>query len=264
MKTFKVLSIDWDYLVNATMKERVEMFPDGGSEKLPEVISRIVWSTRYASCPQLKDIGVDVDAMDILKEFISKNCFNAPIIVSDSHGSIWDAILRYKPKDSLIDVINVDFHHDMYVNDMGYVDCGNWVNCLFETRTQHENRKLKNANNHYYWVAREDSEDSITEECQRLNYMVKKDINFLKTLDDFECDLLFICRSGIWSPPHLDEEFMNFYDWCIDNTSDTQPCSVNDEVSCSRYTQEMKKDIQGQIEIFSEIRKECNNGKNLY
>ena len=258
MKTFKVLSIDWDYLVKATMDERLKMFPDGGNEKLPEIISNMIWSVRYTSYPQLKDIGVDTDAMGILNEFISKNCFDSPVVVSDSHRDIWNAILRYKSKDSPIDVINVDFHHDMYVNDIGHVDCGNWVNCLFETKTQYS-RKLKNKDNHYYWIAREDSDDYLTEECQRLNYMVKKDINFLKNLDDFECNLLFICRSSIWSPPHLDEEFMNFYKWCIDNTSGTQPCSVNSKVTHSRYTQEMKKDIQSQMEIFSKIRIGGNN-----
>ena len=33
--TLKVLSVDWDYFVNAEMDQRVKYFPDGGSEDIP-------------------------------------------------------------------------------------------------------------------------------------------------------------------------------------------------------------------------------------
>lgn len=257
MKPFRVLSIDWDYFVNATLNERLEMFPDGGNENLPDGISKFVWSTRYATYPQLRGIEVDVDALDILKGFISKNYCKA-VVVDDSHRGIWDAIVnhyQYKSHRSL-DLINIDFHHDMYENDLRLVDCGNWVNCLFEATDKRGNRKLRDKSSHYYWIAREDSDDNISEECQRLGYMSKKDISFLKTLEGFECDLLFICRSGIWSPPHLDDEFINFYDWCIDHTDTWELPKVNKKVYDSRYDETMKKAITDQMIASHKVQKE--------
>ena len=145
---------------------------------------------------------------------------------------------------------------------MSYVDCGNWVNCLFENRNP---RALRNKDSHYYWIARKDSDDRVPMEVQQLNYIVKRDLNFLKTLDDFECDLLFICRSGFWSPPHIDNEFMNFYDWCIEQMSLFTPYSVSREVEKSRYTEKMRLAIIEQRKAYERIRKECNtNGKDLF
>ena len=257
MKPFRVLSIDWDYLVKATMSERLEMFPDGGNENLPDGISKFVWATRYATYPQLRGIEVDCDALEALKDFISKN-YGKSIVVEDSHKGIWDAIvnhLQYKLNKPL-DLINVDFHHDMYENNLDFVDCGNWVNHLFETVGVNHRRKLRNKNSHYYWVAREDSDDNISKECQRLGYMTKTDINFLGTLEGFECDLLFICRSGIWSPPHLDDEFMNFYDWCIDHTDTWELPQVSKGVYDSRYDEAMQKAIDDQVATLRQFRKE--------
>lgn len=277
IKPFRVLSIDWDYLVNATMEERIMMFPDGGSEKFPDNLSQIIWTGRYAENPKLLDIGVDFEALDIIKDFISTHCHDIPVIVKDSHGAIWDSITKYGSTDTFIEVINIDFHHDAYVNDMSYVDCGNWVNCLFENRPRAPRNKrnkdshnrnpraLKNKDSHYYWIARKDSDDRVPMEVQQLNYIVKKDLNFLKTLDDFECDLLFICRSGFWSPPHMDNEFMNFYDWCIEQMSLFTPYSVSREVEKSRYTEKMCLAITEQRKAYERIRKECNtNGKDLF
>jgi hypothetical protein len=42
MKTLNVLSIDWDYFINATYLERGSMFPDGGNENIPDVIKNII------------------------------------------------------------------------------------------------------------------------------------------------------------------------------------------------------------------------------
>ena len=34
----KILSIDWDYFIEATAEQRCTLFPDGGSENIPSYI----------------------------------------------------------------------------------------------------------------------------------------------------------------------------------------------------------------------------------
>ena len=55
MKRF--VSIDWDFFIDATAEERLLMFPDGGTENLPDSIKKYVWDSRYSD-PRLEKIGV--------------------------------------------------------------------------------------------------------------------------------------------------------------------------------------------------------------
>ena len=55
MKRF--LSIDWDFFVDATMTQRLVMFPDGGNESLGTTFSNYIWDTLYRN-PELQTIKV--------------------------------------------------------------------------------------------------------------------------------------------------------------------------------------------------------------
>lgn len=59
----RVLSLDWDYFIDATADERFALFPDGGNENMPYGLQNIIWNGRYMShnnpeLKQLKDIGI--------------------------------------------------------------------------------------------------------------------------------------------------------------------------------------------------------------
>lgn len=218
MESLKVLSIDWDFFIAATNEERGYMFPDGGNEGLAPYVQNVVWASHYGNPSyDLKKVGVDREALKKIRFVLSNqrqvkahNCV-AAMMVTDSHKYAYDFIT-----DSLlspqqpIEVYNVDFHHDIYdipgsidVSSIDLphdtydvkpgkdeVDCGNWLRIL--SRDYHVSP---------HWIAREDS-DAEGETQEALPRA---------TLDDLmniQFDIVFICRSGMWSPPHLDIEFI--------------------------------------------------------
>lgn len=244
MKPYKVLSIDWDYLIDATTKERMTMFPDGGSEALPVMLQDIVWSSRYGENEKLEKIKVDTKALELLKEFILKTCSKSTFCtVYDSHKYCFDEILSRLHYNQPIEVVNVDYHHDLYENDfLNEIDCGNWVNGLFYTNLY---RNLR-AEDKYHWIHRDDS-DMLSEPKRCVETST---IEGLSTLEGIQFDLLFICRSSVWSPPHLDKEFIEFYQWvnkCVTNTE------IN--ITGSRYTGEFRRSVEQHKATINELRK---------
>lgn len=217
MKPLRVLSIDWDYLINATTEQRMRLFPDGGSENLSVRVQDVVWSLRYGESEELEKIGIDVKALELLKKFILKTCDKSTFCtVYDSHKWCFDEVMSRLQNNQPIEVVNVDYHHDFYRNDfLNQVDCGNWVNCLFETNIYRHGKE----SDKYCWIHREDS-DVFPEPKE---YVSTKTIEELSTLEEFKFDLLFICRSSVWSPPHLDKEFIEFYQWIDKNKN---PASI--------------------------------------
>lgn len=201
---FKVLSIDWDYFFDCTMNDRLDMFPDGADENLAKVIQNAVWSLHYSSYDRLIDIDVSAVLLEQVRSLIIKTCDSTTKgVYFDSHKHLYEAVMQNTAPNDSVEVINIDFHHDTYSSGLEEVDCGNWVNCLGEKRTLT-----------YKWVKRCDSD------CDRLN--ISKSINhmmvtslykFLKSCQIKHFDMIYLCRSSPWSPPHLDAELKEFYDY---------------------------------------------------
>ena len=200
----KILSLDWDYFVNATAAQRYTLFPDGGNENISYELQDFIWNSHYACSPELREIEVLKDdyktMFDILKRFSNKYVTspvanpNRKVLITVSHRWCYEFILQRTNEDEEFELYNVDFHHDMYHyrTPDERVNCGNWVNCLFEQR----------PNMKYSWIKREDSdENTIGGEKAPCN------ICTLKELEGLDFDYIFICRSDCWSPPHLDKLF---------------------------------------------------------
>jgi hypothetical protein len=95
------------------------------------------------------------------------------------------------------EIDNVDYHHDLfsYGDDP---DCGNWLRLLIQEE------KISKV----MWIRHDDSElpDPIPnidtlygiEHTTDFNYIVNK-----------KYDTVFLCKSRIWSPPHLDTRFIS-------------------------------------------------------
>lgn len=206
-KVKRILSIDWDYFIKATALQRGTLFPDGGNENISYTLQDFIWGSRYSSCPELKDIGIllpDYYAVShIILQFNSRivdnflatrNPDKCQMLVTVSHKWIYDFIMKRTEENEQFEVYNVDFHHDMYNlrNGDEEVNCGNWVNCLLEKR----------SNMKYFWIKREDSETKILG-GKKVPCKFKK----LKDIEDLSFDYVFLCRSDCWSPPHLDSYF---------------------------------------------------------
>lgn len=243
MKPLNVLSVDWDYLVNATEEERLEMFPDGGNEDLPQTILDLVWSSRYAQFPDLSKIQVDFPALKIIKKFIqSHKTLKTQGLVTDSHKYLYDMVSKAHKKGQPINLINIDHHHDCYGSgQLPEIDCGNWMIQMVENRY---NRLVSPQDISYTWIKREDSD--CEEFSKRFNWGKSASIDYLNSVEGFTIDLLFICRSGVWSPPHLDKQFIKFVEEMV---YDLPFYHIQPEVAETRYTDQFVNNFQIELEF---------------
>lgn len=207
-----ILSIDWDYFIDATYQERFFCFPDSGNEYMSDSLKDIIWSTKYEGVKQLPDVKIDVPAVKLIKGVLEQSC--APFCqVTDSHSVGYDFVkeamggfAELNPKG--INLVNVDFHHDLYtVKDNNEkhqelnllwhgnkdVNCGNWL--------RHVISEYNNEYSSFTWIKREDSDAVGVEE-----YPIKVTTD-LSMIRETRWDAIFICKSGMWSPPHLDKKF---------------------------------------------------------
>lgn len=194
MKRF--LSVDWDFFIDATDEQRLMMFPDGGNENLPTSIRDYIWDTHYRH-PELKDMKVTSDYRYLLN--ICKT-FKGEAVVTDSHRWAFNFIMDNTEPDEKFEVWNIDFHHDLYnfTTRGDEVNCGNWATMLLKYR----------PNIKYRWVGCETSDASRGEYVSEAFMLTMDEFRMLfhNVPDDFQ--YLFMCRSAVWSPPHLDKKFV--------------------------------------------------------
>lgn len=207
---YNVLSIDWDYFIDCSIAERHSLFPDGGNENISLDLSNIIWYTRYSEtiakknyglvARNIQDISVLEDDFDFIKNNITQNMSYFTVIqFADSHSAIYNFLKQYISDDDSLDIYNIDHHCDYY-NIGNSLNCGNWIN------------KLDADNNidSLTWIANKDSDLKV--DNSSLNCTVSICTDLKKSLPaDIEWDFIFICRSSVWSPPHLDKRFNEFY-----------------------------------------------------
>jgi len=118
-------------------------------------------------------------------------------LVCESHKEIASIINKYKIPNEKINVYNIDFHDDCFHTDEKEIHCGNWARILV-------NKKMID---NLFWIKRHDSECTGSDIIEYIYNSIQELFDNPKTLND-GIDYIFICRSGMWSPPHLDDEFV--------------------------------------------------------
>lgn len=227
-KKINILSIDWDYFINATNRERSKNFPDGGTEDMPEAIKDVIWATLYAKADitQIKTEKSSIsEIIDVLE---AQTHGHTKVMIADSHKHIFDFIEENnKDKKAALNLVNVDYHHDLFSSNGEAIHCGNWllhtINTYPETST-------------YTWIARKDSE---VDEKAKKNIKLEIVNEDLRKLWDYKWDYVFICRSSMWSPPHLDEEFNEAFEWIL---SEFQ-VKYESGIFNSRYSEDFKQSV---------------------
>lgn len=212
MKYF--LSIDWDYFINASSLEREVYFPDG-REYEEDSICDFIWSTKYGFLSSNKqcdtdlkrgkhspllDIDVDYNKLRELRSLIDEIILRHSsdpefyVRITESHLDAFYFVGPLTKPEDTFKVVNIDYHHDLYAYD-GSLNCGNWVKKLKEFR----------PNMIYEWVRRNDSETIVEDLPEGFEYTITEswDSVFSKEFLD-NCAGIFICKSSMWSPPHLD------------------------------------------------------------
>lgn len=252
MKRLKVLSIDWDYFIDATAGERAVMFPDGGNENLSAAICNYIWAVRYVDNEKLAEVPLDGAALgrvkNLLKSTIGKGTH---IVVADSHKHMYKEVLSLfrNLSHEVVDLWNIDFHHDVYNmdNPVG-VDCGNWLGLLSHA---------SDPQSTFHWIGRGDSDiggnksgDSTV--LDRFPWLELSTISEIPNEEPF--DLVFLCRSGMWSPPHLDNSFLSLTRFLkrlkLKASGNLTPHPISTLEDCNnRFDRNMKYTIKEQLEI---------------
>jgi len=187
-----ILSIDFDYFIDASSQDRENYFPNGRDE-IPSNKLNSMWEERYLRYPELKKVGI-IDDYYFLKTFLMNlNIPKENIIKADSHKYIKNLIEKL-PRILQLLIVNIDFHHDYYHYYKGSdnCNCGNWLRRVIEERPD---TKVK-------WIRRKDSQIYSLEGIFPFEHT--EDIKSICT-DKF--DYVFLCRSPEWSPTHLSGKF---------------------------------------------------------
>ena len=195
-----VLSIDWDYFIDADGKWRYDHFPDIPNEDYAQSLQYAIWASRYAEDKELIKIGINPLAYDIA--YLLEDMDDIPyIVVCDSHKYAYTfTVQRLKETgNKQVNLLNIDFHSDCRDN-LKKLDCGNWLSVL-----------MSEYRGKWHWLGWKDS------------YKAHKPrkLKFLSEFHSFMImetawDLVFICRSNMWSPPHLDKDFTDVFQPVVD------------------------------------------------
>lgn len=278
-KNFNILSIDFDFFQDVSKDTMSRYYPDGidlGTE-----ISKFVWAGYYAnpnSSKHLEKVGILYKEYNTLKEILMNNTSkNIPILIANSHFNIYKFIHencdKAKNKDKKINLINIDMHHDMFNNDKS-VDCGNWLNYIIKDYSENNLNKLN-----IQWIANpisydcfnlnKEIENIILKQTKQLNesknikkYKKYKEITALEQLenlnqkiikDNYKFDLIFLCRSDAWFPPHLDKYFEELVYLLV--------CEYTNVVAENHvlYCRDIDEIVKKEKEIYKDIKKNQRN-----
>ncbi len=198
MSQYNVLSIDFDFFQKVTCNTIVDSYPD--PHDLTTDMSAFVWSQYYAndiSKKRVMEVKTDYPALKFTEQIIKRNIdptgLKCHTMIANSHKHLYDFIHEVIPDtDAKITIYNMDMHHDMFgKNPEDSVDCGNWANHI----------KDEYANSKYIWICNPISEEMYPSELPDeiwKNYSLIAGVKF---------DIIFLCRSDGFVPPHLDKDF---------------------------------------------------------
>lgn len=188
-----ILSIDFDFFQVVDKETIMDCYPDGID--LPTRMSTMIWKNYYENprtSEPLSKVSVDQEKIEKVKKIIQKSKYSIGITVN-SHRHIYGMIKQLYDPEEEISLYNLDMHHDI-INENEELDCGNWVRHVLD-----EYEKTR-----FTWIANPISKPMyglVGEEVGKIQ-------ESLDCLEGLEFDLIFLCRSDNWSPPHLDGSFL--------------------------------------------------------
>ena len=184
-----LLTIDWDYFIDASLEVRDNIFPrvtEGFKDSVPD-------NSLWNEVPH-PTYGFDLLSFERLHKAFYNGAKNTdssiPVYYSENHCEAYYAFIQSGADYNKL--INVDFHHDMGIEPQ--LSCDDWA------------RRLTNDYPvDYYWVNRV---DSVTT-CFGVEVPAKilSFDDLLTTISEGKIDAIHICRSDLYSPPPYDAWF---------------------------------------------------------
>ena len=181
MKT--LLTVDWDFFVP------IDPMYDLAHQEAP-IFLNLLWQARQGLRNFIKTNGIQEGFWNRLGG-IAEGA--GPTWVSDSH------LFAHSLLSGIDHVILVDAHHDCWNQaKKGQVECSDWL------RVWLQGGKRRKAT----WVSPDWSKDHFSvpkDLCDKLTRVSWGDSWGVKHIDR-----VHVCRSGCWTPPWLDGEFIKF------------------------------------------------------
>lgn len=204
-----LLTLDWDFFFTASEEVRKRCFQIYWAEDVPQDVVQFAWAMSYCDfADELLDIKVKPETYEILHKIKLKR--SAPVVICRTHEHAYyffSRMLRDYRKTPRLNLLNMDHHSDTLHEIKGLtgpmekgVHCGNWLYCF-----------MQEAKGNYYWLCNEDSVKIDLPPSMKFCTDIKD-----TPLDSLAWDAVLICRSDIWSPPHLDDDFTKIFKSYID------------------------------------------------
>ena len=152
----------------------------------------MLWGLRFGFRDEIKTNGKEEWFWDWLKKRVDIE--GAELHLADSHTFCYDACA------DIDRIILFDAHHDCWNGKQGHVHCHDWARRWLE----------EDAGRQLTWV-KPGHELCSEEQMKEMRERVKS-VPFSGDLKlDIDCaDVVYICRSGCWTPPWLDQAFIDF------------------------------------------------------
>lgn len=146
---------------------------------------------------------------------------NICYMVADSHTHAY-GFVKEKWDGSETTLYNVDFHHDTN-KCCGEIHCGNWLRALLDERVVNE----------ALWVNQPSSATA-----GNLAKVVP-----ISDLPHTGYDLVYICRSGWWTPPHMDKIFIEQFARPLIKNKSGWEVTYQQDILESRYNNKFKENV---------------------
>jgi len=196
MDTLRILSIDMDFFQDVDAVTMTECYPDG--HDFSGSLATLIWSFHYSD-PYERDKLLGVKCPEImlskLKGILQNQDSDVPVVIAQSHLDIYTFIHSESASHNCenIDITNIDMHHDMFTDNLDVVDCGNWIHAIRDE-----------FSSTITWISNPISKSIMDCESAECIQVIENDF---ESILNKQFDAIFLCRSDIWYPPHLDSKF---------------------------------------------------------
>lgn len=271
-KAINILSIDFDYFVNASIEERMTIFPDA-NDNLAIGMNTFLWANRYGTPvmmnqKELLDVECLEGELNQLIKYLRGVAGQVPrVVVVNSHVELYkevnDMVRLYEGACKKVNMIHIDHHSDCYkVSDRRELNCGNWINHLVNSVSNRKELSIK-------WIHNKDSELESIEDFSGIVEDFSDGTNMYEdlssTFSNHTPDLIFLCKSVPWTPPHLDHYFddlVRVVEECYGEPDWTIPVKYRPHVGlnfdpiqniANRYTPKFKEYVKESLKQYEEI-----------
>lgn len=212
----RLLSVDWDYFFPDTMP-----YDWGHSESV--FLIEAIWQLRVTG----RNIVTGEHALDAMRPdpeklqgFWDRVLVGKPLtlFIAESHASIWELLKTGEQWD----VVNFDQHHDIYYGSKKWeVSCDDWASHGID----------QGLIERYTWACPQWAVDEQIIDYRPQEYSIRVQTS----IEPQPYDAVFVCRSGAWTPPWADDEWLRFIGWWEENHPE-----IWEDRFCNAYSEQAR------------------------